>query len=135
MSETEGAAISSVKELARRWASAERAGDRAELAALATSDFMLVGPAGFVLDKPAWLDRFADDALRLNVLHWRDTSVRLYGDAAVVVGIREQRGTYRGAPADGTYRATQVAIYRGDAWLLVSVHLSALLGPEERVLR
>ena len=47
-----------IRELERRWAQGELDADVAALDALATDDFTLVGPLGFVLDRQQWLDRY-----------------------------------------------------------------------------
>jgi hypothetical protein len=39
------------------WTTAERSGDGETLATLLTDDFSGVGPLGFILPRPAWLDR------------------------------------------------------------------------------
>jgi hypothetical protein len=48
---------SELQDLERRLAAAETEADAAALGELATDDFMLVGPLGFVLDKEQWIDR------------------------------------------------------------------------------
>jgi hypothetical protein len=45
-------------ELDQRWARAEIEADVSTLESLALDDFTLVGPAGFVLSKEKWLDRY-----------------------------------------------------------------------------
>jgi hypothetical protein len=48
-----------IRELATRWAAAEVDSDVEVLDELLAEEFCGVGPFGFVLDKPAWLNRFA----------------------------------------------------------------------------
>jgi hypothetical protein len=49
--------LQNLDELQRGWAEAEIAADTEALDAIAIEDFMLVGPAGFVLSKQQWLER------------------------------------------------------------------------------
>jgi hypothetical protein len=44
-------------EFGQRWAAPEVADDVGVLDSMATKDFILVGPLGFLLDKTQWLDR------------------------------------------------------------------------------
>jgi ketosteroid isomerase-like protein len=118
-----------VRELGGRWAEAEQRGDVETLDALSTEDFALIGPLGFVLNKQQWLDRYRTGALTTHSLVWDEIEVRDYGDAAVAIGCHSQRAEYQGNSADGRFRATHVAIRRGDDWLLAGVHLSPLGGP------
>lgn len=118
-----------VRELGRRWAEAERHGDAGTLAELATDDFTLVGPAGFVLKKEQWLDRYRTGVLTTRSLSWGDVEVRDYGSVAVAVGCHTQEAAYQGHPADGQFRATHIAVQRDGRWLLAGMHLSAIAGP------
>ena len=52
-----------LRELETQLAEAETQADVATLDAIATEDFTLVGPAGFVLGKSQWLDRYRQGAL------------------------------------------------------------------------
>ena len=118
-----------VLELGRRWAEAEQRGDTETLDALTTDDFTLVGPLGFVLRKPEWLVRYGAGGLVTRSLVWDETTVRDYGDTAVVVGNHTQRAEYRGTPADGSFRATHIVVRRGGEWRLAGIHLSPIAPP------
>jgi len=121
-----------VHELGQRWAAAEQAADADALDALATDDFTLVGPLGFVLDKQQWLDRYHNGDLVTSSLVWNDVHVRDYGTAAIAVGVHTQQAAYRGQPSDGRFRATHVAVQAGDRWLLAGIHLSPIAPPPGR---
>jgi hypothetical protein len=120
-----------VRDLARRWAAAEVAGDTTALDALACADFRLVGPAGFVLDKQQWLDRYRDGALVTTSLTFADLDTRACGPATITIGVQAQEAAYRGQPASGRFRVTAVTVGDGGGGprRLAGVHLSALAGP------
>jgi ketosteroid isomerase-like protein len=115
-----------VRDLGRRWADAERRGDVEALEAMTTSDFTLVGPRGFVLDRQQWLDRYRTGALVTRSLIWDEVQVRDYGSAAVAIGRHTQEAAYQGHPSDGSFRATHVAVLQDGHWLLAGVHLSPI---------
>jgi ketosteroid isomerase-like protein len=118
-----------LQELERRLTDAEVAGDVPALATLAADDFTLVGPAGFVLDKQQWLDRYRLGQLVTRSLSFEDTATRVYSDAAVTVGRHVQEAEYQGRPAGGEFRATHIAVQGEDGWRLAGMHLSPLGGP------
>lgn len=118
-----------IRELGRRWSAAEVRGDVAELASMSTEDFTLVGPLGFVLSKQQWLAGYRTGDLITTSLEWDDVAVRDYGDAAVAIGCRTQQATFQGNPADGKFRATQIAVRGETGWLLAGLHLCSLGGP------
>ena len=120
-----------ILELGRHWANAERAGDADALEPLLADDILLVGPLGFVLDKTQYLGSRRSGELRHETLTWDDVRVRAYGDAAVAVGALTQRTTYQGRDASGRFRITQVAIRRGDHWILAGLHYSPIAQPSE----
>ncbi|HJQ48608.1 MAG TPA: DUF4440 domain-containing protein [Amycolatopsis sp.] len=118
-----------ILDLGRRWADAEKRGDTATLDALTTEDFTLVGPLGFVLRKPEWLVRYETGGLVTHSLVWEETTVREYGDTAVVVGRHTQRAEYRGTPADGSFRATHILVRQAGDWRLAGIQLSPIAPP------
>jgi ketosteroid isomerase-like protein len=124
-----------VMELARHWANAERASDADALERLLADDFLLVGPLGFMLDKTQYLGSRRSGDLRHESLVWDDVHVRGYGDAAVAVGVQTQRTTFQGRDASGRFRVTQVAIRRGDRWILAGLHYSPIAQPPESAAR
>jgi ketosteroid isomerase-like protein len=115
-----------ILELGARWAAAEQRADIAELDAISTDDFTLVGPLGFVLDKQQWLGRYRSGGLVTETLEWHDVTVRDYGAAAVTVGVHTQQAEVQGRAADGSFRATHLFVREGDRWALAGLHLSPI---------
>lgn len=121
--------IDAVEELETAWSQAETRADTGTLEAISTSDFQLVGPLGFVLDKPQWLDRYRSGDLVTHSLSLEDRTIRVYGEAAVTTARYTQRASYKGQPADGQFRLTHVAVRIDRDWLLAGIHLSPIGGP------
>jgi ketosteroid isomerase-like protein len=118
-----------IRELGDRWVRAEVNADVVTLAELSTEDFTLVGPLGFVLDRSQWLQRYRTGELVTTDLTWDEVTVRDYGGTAVAVGRHTQQATFTGHPANGSFRATHVAVRRPDGWRLAGMHLSPIGGP------
>ncbi|HEX3650889.1 MAG TPA: DUF4440 domain-containing protein [Pseudonocardiaceae bacterium] len=124
--------MNDIRQLGQQWAEAEQRGDTDTLDALTTADFTLVGPLGFVLRKPDWLERYRTGGLVTRSLAWDDTTIREYGDTAVVVGRHTQRAEYRGTPVNGGFRATHIVVRQHDQWLLAGIHLSPIAPPARK---
>jgi ketosteroid isomerase-like protein len=123
--------MSEIEQFGKRWAEAEVAQDLTTLDAMAHPDFILVGPLGFMLDKTQWLDRYASGDLATTSLDWRETTVRVFGDTAVVVGVHDQQAAYRGRPNNGQFRATHILARDPAGWRLVGMHLSPIAAPPQ----
>src|SRR5262249_60747424 len=67
-------------------AAAELSGGAAFFESALAEDFVGVGPLGFMLSKKDWIDRYASGDLKHQSFEWGDAQIRLYGDAAVVIG-------------------------------------------------
>ena len=115
-----------IAQLEERWRAAEVAGDTATLDGLTAHEFRLVGPLGFVLSKPQWLQRYASGALVTSALDWREVDTQVVGDTAVSVGVHDQRASYQGRPSEGTFRSTHVWQGGGEEWRLLSIQLSPI---------
>jgi hypothetical protein len=116
-----------LRELDQRWIEAETTADVAALDDLATSDFTLVGPAGFVLDKVQWLDRYRNGDLVTRSLSFEEPMTRTYGETAITIGRLVQEAEYRTNAAGGEFRATQIAVHDGSQWRLAGLHLSPIM--------
>jgi ketosteroid isomerase-like protein len=80
------------------WTAAEQIGDAETLATLLTDDFSGVGPLGFVLPRPMWLDRH-HQGLAYEQFSRDEIEIRLSGGVAVVSAPNHARGTYQGRPS------------------------------------
>jgi ketosteroid isomerase-like protein len=114
-----------VREVASRWAAAEVDGDVETLDALIAGDFCGIGPLGFVLDKPAWLNRFAN-GLENTAFSFAELQIRPEGSCAIVAGILDQQATFGGSDSSGRYRISFVLIRRGGHWQIGSCHIGPL---------
>ena len=76
---------------------------------LLTEDFLGIGPVGFVLPKPAWLERFGPD-LRYERLELDEITTREYGDTTVVVARQHASGEAHGNPVPADTRVSFVVV-------------------------
>lgn len=121
-----------LRDFGRRWAEAEVAKDLDTLDAMAHPDLKLVGPLGFILDRKAWVHRYASGDLDTTELVWDQVEIRIFGDVAVSVGVQHQQVTYRGTPNNGDFRISHVFVRDPQAefgWLIAHVQLSQLVAP------
>lgn len=120
------ATIDELNQFGQTWATAELRGDVATLDDLLADDFAGVGPLGFLLTKEQWLARFSSGDLNYDAFTWDQTSPRLYGDAAVVVGRQVQSGSHQGHPIQAQFRVTQTIIQQDGRWRLAALQLSPI---------
>jgi len=104
---------SDIRDVLSRWTDAERDGDRDGLDGLLTEDFVGIGPVGFMLPKPPWLDRFGPD-LRYDGLELDEITSRSYGDTSVVVARQHATGEARGNPLPADTRVSFVVVPAAD---------------------
>ena len=118
-----------VARLADAWAAAELRGDTAVLERTLTDDFIGIGPLGFMLTKQEWLARHQSGELTYDSLELDEVTVRVYNEAAVVIGRQVQNATYRGNRVDAELRTTLVFVLQEGKWQLASLHFSAIGQP------
>ena len=111
-----------LRELATKWAAAEVDSDVTTLDGLLAGEFCGVGPFGFVLDKAAWLHRFAG-GLHNHTLSFTELQVHIHGCSAVLVGVLDQHATFNGFDRSGQYRISFVATRYGGGWKIASCHI------------
>jgi ketosteroid isomerase-like protein len=120
-----------ILDASQRYRAAELNGDATAIDKLLTDDFRAVGPFGFIVEKPRWLERYRNAELNYEVIEWNDIEVRQYGDAAVAIGRWDQRATHMGNPASGSFRVTQIFVRDDRGWAVCGVHFSPIAAPPQ----
>jgi len=115
-----------VASLADAWAAAELRGDIAFLERALEDDFIAVGPLGFMLTKQEWLARHQSGDLKYDSFDLDEVKVRVYNEAAALIGRQTQDAAYRGNPVNARLRATLVFVRQEGQWRLASLHLSPI---------
>src|SRR5262245_26612443 len=115
-----------VVRVAHDWDRAMVANDAEAIGRYMADEWVIVGPDGRMTDKPAFLSLVASGALTHDTMTTEDAQVRVYGDAAVVVGRGISGGTYRGQPFREVERVSCVFVRRDGTWRCVLTHLSKL---------
>jgi ketosteroid isomerase-like protein len=107
--------------LERDWLTAEAAGDLTTLRRMVADDFIgtSVGP-GVLTKNDVVPPAQEDNATRLPKSSLRQSTVRVFGDCAVLMGYV----AFDDAKQAGGLRVTSVYQKRGDNWQMIAAHLS-----------
>ncbi len=111
-----------VARLADAWATAELRGDATFIERTLADDFIGIGPLGFMLTKQEWLARHQSGDLKYDVHTLDEARVRVYNEAAILIGRLTQEATYRGNPVNAQLRTTLVFIHQHGQWQLAGLH-------------
>jgi uncharacterized protein (TIGR02246 family) len=117
------------------------AGDTESVASLIADEYLQTNVSGQVQDKSAWLAEYFRPyaaLVKAGTLHWEtyedeDVQIRIFGDAAVVIGRVTVKATGAkpgaqsweaspGSSFSGSLRFTRVWIKRDGRWLLAALH-------------
>jgi hypothetical protein len=118
-----------VARLADAWIAAELRGDNAFLERTLADDFVAVGPLGFILTKREWIGRHQSGNLTYNALALDEVTVRIYDEAAVLIGRQVQDASYQGNSVAAQLRTTVVLVQRRGDWHVVGLHMSPIGQP------
>lgn len=115
--------------LAEAWAAAELRGDTAFLESTLADDFIGIGPLGFMLTRQEWLARHRSGDLTYESLDVSEVTVRVYDEAAIVIGRQVQTAAYRGNSVQAQLRASLVFVRQQGQWRLAHLQLSSIGEP------
>lgn len=116
----------SVRALEAQRAQALLHADTAALSRLIADDFVEISRLGTVRTKADNMREIATGALKLTTVHYDSLSVRIYGDVAVLQGIADNTGLFRGFPFSGKIRYTRIFVRRGGRWLAVAMQQTSI---------
>jgi ketosteroid isomerase-like protein len=111
------------KELLRiqnEWATARVERDVPYLEHLYAKELRIQAMNGAVVARDADIANFATGTLKPDYVNDEDMRVSVYGDTAIVTGIENVGGTYRGNYGEFSLRFTNVFVQRDGHWQLVA---------------
>ncbi len=100
--------------------------DTVALSQLVADDFVEISRLGTLRTKADNMREIANGTLRLTSVRYDSLSVRIYGDVAVLQGIADNTGTFRGFPFTGKIRYTRVFVRRDGRWRAVAMQQTSM---------
>ena len=106
-------------EMARR--DALLAADTVALSRMIAPDFIEISRLGQIRTRQDNVREIASGTLKLLTINYDSLSVRMYGNTAILFGIADNTGTFRGFPFQGKIRYMRVFVRRDGRWQAVAM--------------
>jgi hypothetical protein len=100
--------------------------DTATLSRLVADEFIEISRLGQIRTKADNIRDIGSGDLRLLSVRYDSLVVRIYGDVAVLRGIADNTGTFRGFPFSGKIRYMRVFVRRDGRWQAVAMQQTPL---------
>ena len=117
----QGTAEDSVRAAEQARAQALVKADTVALSRMIAEEFVEVSRLGQIRTRADNIRDIASGDLKLVTVHYDSLAVRIYGDVAVLRGIADNTGTFRGFPFTGKIRYTRVFVRRDGRWQAVAM--------------
>jgi hypothetical protein len=102
--------------------------DTVALSRMVASEFIEISRLGLIRTKADNIRDIASGDLRLLTIKYDSLTVRIYGEAAVLTGIADNTGTFRGIPFGGKIRYMRIFVRRDGRWQAVAMQQTPLPG-------
>jgi len=119
-------AADSVKALEMSRGQALVQADTVALSRMLATEFVEVSRLGAVRSRADNIRDIASGTLKLKAVKYDSLDVRIYGDVAVLRGIADNTGTFRGFPFSGKVRYTRIFVKRDGRWQAVEMQQTAM---------
>ena len=100
--------------------------DTTALSRMVADEFVEISRFGLLRTKADNIREIASGDLKLTSVKYDSLTVRIYGDVAVLQGIADNTGVYRGMPFGGKLRYTRVFVRRAGRWQAVAMQHTML---------
>jgi len=118
-----------VRALESRRAEALLTADTDALSRMVADEFVEISRLGQLRSKEDNLRDIASGDLKLTSVSYEDLTVRVYDDVAVLMGVANNAGTFRGFPFTGAIRYSRIFVRRDGRWLAVAMQHTPLPAP------
>jgi len=122
----QGTAEDSVRAAEQARAQALVKADTVALSRMIAEEFVEVSRLGQIRTRADNIRDIASGDLKLVTVHYDSLAVRIYGDVAVLRGIADNTGTFRGFPFTGKIRYTRVFVRRDCRWQAIAMQQTVL---------
>jgi ketosteroid isomerase-like protein len=112
--------------LSREWDQAMVQNDADTIGRYMADDWTIVGSDGSMSDKTTFLNLVRSGALSHDVMESEAFSIRIYGEAAVVLARGVSGGLYQGQAFREVEKSSNVFVKQDGQWKCVLTHLSRL---------
>lgn len=104
------------------------AADTVALSRMVADEFVEISRLGTRRTRADNIRDIASGELKLTSVRYDSLSVRIYGggDVAVLQGIADNTGTYRGFPFSGKIRYTRIFVHRDGRWQAVAMQQTSM---------
>lgn len=116
-----------IKKLEQDWANAVAKGDSSAIEKYEASDIVNTDPAGRVTDRAQDVQDVKSGDLKFTSLQLSDMQVHMYGNTAVVTGLGDLKGSFKGQDISGTYRFTDTWVNREGKWQCVATESTKVM--------
>jgi hypothetical protein len=100
--------------------------DTVALSRMIAPEFIEISRLGQLRPRAANLRDISSGDLKLLTVRYDSLSVRLYGDVALLTGIADNTGTFRGLPFSGKIRYTRIFVRREGRWQAVAMQQTSM---------
>ena len=100
--------------------------DTVALSRMTAEEFMEISRFGLLRSRAVNLREIATGDLHLLTVRYDSLVVRIYGDVAVLRGITDNTGTFRGIPFSGKLRYLRIFVRRDGRWQAVAMQHTAM---------
>ena len=98
--------------------------DAEKIASFLADDWIIIDPAGGIIDKARFLSVMQSGALIHEAMDSQDVRVRVYGTTAIVTALTSSKAKYMDREFSTRERATDVFVKRDEKWRCVITHLT-----------
>lgn len=119
LAQATGAPEKELLKIQNEWAAARVERNVPYLERLYAKEFRVQNMNGSITPREADIAAFATGDLKPNYVRNEDMAVSVYGDAALVTGIENVGGTYKGHYGEFSFRFANVFVRRDGRWQLV----------------
>ena len=115
---------STLRALEFQWVAALQKADAHALELILAADYIETDETGGRTDRSSLLAALTTGDLTIQSISLGAMTIRVYRDAAVVIGSAEEKGTFRGHPLAPKFVFTDTFVRQGGAWRAVASHRS-----------